>query len=160
MLKALAPEDPGSPALGDPGWSLHQRLQPLPSAPLRPPPEAALNRLGDPLGDWCAVSTADQEREAETWKGRERLGGGAGKAQARAPEVKSENAEAPEGKGSLRYGGGTRQGRDGRAGFEARSRQTHTERDTETQNERGEYTGERHRWRQRKDPEAHRETHT
>lgn len=127
VLKALAPEDPGSPVLRDPGWSLHQRLQPLPSAPLRPPPEAALNRLGDPLGDWRAVSTADQEREAETWKGRERMGGGAGKAQAKEPEVKSENAEAPEGKGSLRYGGGTRQARDGRAGFEARSRQTHTE---------------------------------
>lgn len=56
-----------------------------------------------------------------------------------------------EGDGRLEMGG--------RASRQEADRHTLSERDTETQNERGEYTGERYRWRQKKDPEAHRETH-
>lgn len=45
---------------------------PPPNASLGPPPGAPLTRRRDPLGDWRAMWAADQEGEAETWRGRER----------------------------------------------------------------------------------------
>lgn len=67
----LAPEDPRSPGSRGPG------LEPAP-APAAPAPRPARPRLGaaltglrDPLGDRGAVRAADQEGEAETWRGTE-----------------------------------------------------------------------------------------
>ena len=81
----LAPEDQGFPQLtGTQVGACITACSPPPSASLRPPPGAPLTRLGDPLGDLSAVWAADQEGEAETWRGREsEAGGGAGKAEKR-----------------------------------------------------------------------------